>query len=283
MFLGMQFTMTPLNTWGVNSLSNDAIQHAQSTSNTLNQVAGSFGTALLVSISAMVANSSARLEGAAQSYAGDHAAFCTTALLVCVAVAIILLFVRDGKKAAVMAPSAGEAAAAPANAAQPAASAELAGMEDAKRSQPLVRDAMNPHVSAVTTDATMGEVIALMGEEDTTGVAVVEAGGRLAGYVTDGDVANYLARHDSRVVSPSGNVHALFMDDDDLRTRLSELSSVNVMELATKRVITVDADLPLDKACTVLAERKIKKMPVVSDGKLVGALSRRNVLRYLMK
>ena len=111
----------------------------------------------------------------------------------------------------------------------------------------------------------------------------MEDDGRLAGYVTDGDVANYLARHDSRVVSPSGNVHALFMDDDDLRTRLSELSSVNVMELATKRVITVDADLPLDKACTVLAERKIKKMPVVSDGKLVGALSRRNVLRYLMK
>lgn len=283
MFLGMQFTMTPLNTWGVNSLSNDAIQHAQSTSNTLNQVAGSFGTALLVSISAMVANSSAQLEGAAQSYAGDHAAFCTTALLVCVAVGIILLFVRDGKKAAVMATSASEAAAVSTDAVQPAASAELASEDGAKRPQPLVRDAMNPHVSAVPAGATMGEVIALMGEEDTTGVAVVEDDGRLAGYVTDGDVANYLARHDSRVVSPSGNVHALFMDDDDLRTRLSELSSVNVMELATKRVITVDADLPLDKACTVLAERKIKKMPVVSDGKLVGALSRRNVLRYLMK
>lgn len=282
MFLGMQFTMTPLNTWGVNSLPNDAIQHAQSTSNTLNQVAGSFGTALLVSISAMVANSSTHLEGAAQVYAGDHASFCTTALLVCVAVAIILLFVRDGKKAAVVASSAGAAAATPVDAAQPAASAAPAS-EGASLRQPLVRDAMNPHAATVPTNATMGEVIALMGEEDTTGVAVVEADGRLVGYVTDGDVANYLARHDSRVVSPSGNVHALFMDDDDLRTRLSELSSVNVMELATKRVITVDADLPLDKACTVLAERKIKKMPVVSDGKLVGALSRRNVMRYLMK
>ncbi len=288
MVLGMQFTMTPLNTWGVNSLPNDAIQHAQSTSNTLNQVAGSFGTALLVSIAAMVSNASAHLEGAAQAYVGDHASFCATALLVCVAVAVILAFVRDGKKTAVMASSVGEAGAEASGAAQPGAertgaSAAPAGEDDVKRPQPLVRDAMNPHVSAVPAGATMGEVIALMGEEDTTGVAVVEAGGRLAGYVTDGDVANYLARHDSRVVSPSGNVHALFMDDDDLRTRLSELSSVNVMELATKHVITVDADLPLDKACTVLAERKIKKMPVVSDGKLVGALSRRNVLRYLMK
>lgn len=283
MFLGMQFTMTPLNTWGVNSLPNDAIQHAQSTSNTLNQVAGSFGTALLVSISAMVANSSTHLEGAAQVYAGDHASFCTTALLVCVAVAIILLFVRDGKKAAVTAASAGGPSVAEAASAAQAGSGAAAVGEGASRRQPLVRDAMNPHAATVPANATMGQVIALMGEEDTTGVAVVETDGRLVGYVTDGDVANYLARHDSRVVNPSGNVHALFMDDDDLRTRLSELSSVNVMELATKRVITVDADLPLDKACTVLAERKIKKMPVVSDGKLVGALSRRNVMRYLMK
>lgn len=49
--IGLQFTMTPLNTWGVNALSNDVIQHAQGLSNTLNQVAASLGTAMLVSIS----------------------------------------------------------------------------------------------------------------------------------------------------------------------------------------------------------------------------------------
>ena len=49
--MGLQFTMTPLNTWGVNSLDNSVIQHAQGVSNTLNQVAASLGTAVLVSIS----------------------------------------------------------------------------------------------------------------------------------------------------------------------------------------------------------------------------------------
>ncbi|MCR5845344.1 MAG: multidrug efflux MFS transporter [bacterium] len=51
--LGLQFTMPPVNTWGINSLHNTMIQHAQSVSNTLNQVANAFGTALLVSISAL--------------------------------------------------------------------------------------------------------------------------------------------------------------------------------------------------------------------------------------
>ena len=96
--VGLQFTMTPLNTWGVNSLDNSVIQHAQGVSNTLNQVAASLGTAVLVSISAlapMVAPEAAPLE---QSYLGDHMAFTTTFALMCVAALVIVFFVRDKAK-----------------------------------------------------------------------------------------------------------------------------------------------------------------------------------------
>ncbi len=49
---GLQFAMTPINAWGLNSLDNSVLQHAQGLSNTFNQVTASFGTALLVSVSA---------------------------------------------------------------------------------------------------------------------------------------------------------------------------------------------------------------------------------------
>ena len=65
--------------------------------------------------------------------------------------------------------------------------------------------------------------------------------------------------------------------------RLAALASLNVMELATKRVVSVDIDTPLDVACAILAKRRIKKMPVTSNGVLVGALSRRNVLHAMME
>lgn len=100
MAIGIQFTMTPLNTWGVNSLPNDAIQHAQSTSNTINQVAGSFGTALLVSIAAAVSNAAVGLGEVERTFAGYHAAFCTTAILAVAAVAVVFVFVRERKGAA---------------------------------------------------------------------------------------------------------------------------------------------------------------------------------------
>lgn len=97
--IGMQFTMTPVNTWGVNSLPNDAIQHAQSTSNTINQVAASFGTALLVSAAATVSANTTSLTGLGNTFFGYHAAFCITALLAGVAVVLIVTLVRDGKRA----------------------------------------------------------------------------------------------------------------------------------------------------------------------------------------
>ena len=96
--IGIQFTMTPVNTWGVNSLPNEAIQHAQSTSNTINQVAASFGTALLVSVAATVSGAASDLAGVERTFAGYHASFFTTALLAACAIVLILVFVRDKKK-----------------------------------------------------------------------------------------------------------------------------------------------------------------------------------------
>lgn len=50
--VGMQALVTPLNTWGINTLDNRVIQHANALQNTLNQVGASLGTAILVSLSA---------------------------------------------------------------------------------------------------------------------------------------------------------------------------------------------------------------------------------------
>ncbi len=324
--IGMQFTMTPLNTWGVNSLPNDAIQHAQSTSNTLNQVAGSFGTALLVSVSAAVASITVGVDSTAQTFAGYHASFSVTAGLVCVAVLIIVVFVRD-KKGAVAGAGAGaarggeaglglarqgaeggvagagagagvdssgvaasSASVGAASSFAPAAdeAAGVAGGEDAVSVavpsvlRGTVEDAMNKQAATVRESDAMEAVVRIMASTDTSGVSVVNDAGKLVGYVTDGDVAKYLARRDASIFSPHGNMFTYYADDESFANRLQDLAKVNVMELATKNVITLDAQMPLEKACALFAERRIKKAPVVENGVLQGALSRRNIMHYMM-
>ena len=289
--IGIQFTMTPVNTWGVNSLPNEAIQHAQSTSNTINQVAASFGTALLVSVAATVSGAASDLAGVERTFAGYHASFCTTALLAACAIVLILVFVRDKKKVDV--PS--EAAAASDAQADvrasdgapfadvPAPSDAFARAADKALSGFTLAQVMNPNAATVSNSACMREVIAILAATNTSGVSVVDPAGKLVGYVTDGDIMRYLARNDFNMSSPSAGVSLSLQDDEDMEGRLAALASLNVMELATKRVVSVDIDTPLDVACTILAKRRIKKMPVTSNGVLVGALSRRNVLHAMME
>ena len=289
--IGIQFTMTPVNTWGVNSLPNEAIQHAQSTSNIINQVAASFGTALLVSVAATVSGAASDLAGVERTFAGYHASFCTTALLAACAIVLILVFVRDKKKVDV--PS--EAAAASDAQADvrasdgapfadvPAPSDAFARAADKALSGFTLAQVMNPNAATVSNSACMREVIAILAATNTSGVSVVDPAGKLVGYVTDGDIMRYLARNDFNMSSPSAGVSLSLQDDEDMEGRLAALASLNVMELATKRVVSVDIDTPLDVACAILAKRRIKKMPVTSNGVLVGALSRRNVLHAMME
>lgn len=268
--VGLQFTMTPLNTWGVNALSNDVIQHAQGLSNTLNQVAASLGTAVLVSISALAPVVVPDASATEQLYMGDHLAFCTTAVLMAVAVLIILFFVSDKVK---------DAAAARSDAKADAAVEKAEGAEIVDPYADLSAfDAMTCEPLSVPTNTPMGDVIRLMAANDTSGLPVVDDQGRLAGFISDGDVASYLGHNELSLFDSTLNLYR-FIDDSAMASRLTDLLQLDVMAIATKRVISVSADLPLDKAIRTLAEKRIKKVPVVdADGKLVGTLSRRNIM-----
>ena len=49
------------------------------------------------------------------------------------------------------------------------------------------------------------------------------------------------------------------------------------MKLATKQVISIEGDENVEKAFKMLSEKRIKKVPVLYEGKLVGTLSRSNI------
>lgn len=93
--MGIDFTMTPVNTWGINSLPNSVVQHAQSTSNTVNQVAGSFGTVTLVSIASIVSASVTNAGATNAMFVGYHAALIATATLVGAALLMIVTKVKE--------------------------------------------------------------------------------------------------------------------------------------------------------------------------------------------
>lgn len=286
--VGLQSAMTPINTWGLNSLDNRVLQHAQGLSNTLNQVAASFGTALLVSISAFGPVAAPGSDAQVQAYMGYHLAFCTTAALLAVAFFVIVFFVRGDKKPAAAVEGAAKAAAkaddAPSawetahvgHVKSTAAWRDEAAAVDYK--ELTVRHAMTTDPAYVTTAATMRDVVRLLAATETSGVPVIDEARRVVGFVSDGDVASYLGRNESSLFDATLNLYR-FADDDEPQMRLARMLDLSVMDMATRHVIAVEAGDSLDEACHMLAAKRIKKVPVIEDGVLVGSLSRRNIVQ----
>lgn len=93
--VGWQCVSTPSNTWGINSLPNEIIQHGNAVMSTLMQVGASFGTAAIVSLTAFGPLFASSSDAAAVTFAGYHVAFIGTAVLLAVVALVIIVGVRD--------------------------------------------------------------------------------------------------------------------------------------------------------------------------------------------
>lgn len=95
---GMSLVNMPLTTWGLNALPNNMIAHGSAINNTARQVAGSIGTAILITIMAMVTAASRNLGGLGATLRGMHAAYGTAASLGAVALIMAILFIKKEKR-----------------------------------------------------------------------------------------------------------------------------------------------------------------------------------------
>ena len=275
-----QMITTPLNTWGVNSLDNSVIQHANSLSNSLNQVAGSIGTALLSALTALgpvFAPSGSALE---QTYMGVHVAYIGQCILTIICALIVYIFVHDKKKQPATETAAEGTAATTATAAASTATTPATVSAGISSKQWKVADAMDRNPKYVREDQKVGEAFKLFAETETDGLPVLDADGMVVGYISDGDVLKYLGRQDLNFSAAGSNL-TMLVDDENMQDTMVEMLDLDMMKLATKKAITIDENMDLEEACSVFVERKLKKAPVVRDGRLVGSLSRRNIMGFV--
>lgn len=95
---GMSLVNMPITTWGLNSLDNRMIAHGSAINNTARQVAGSIGTAILITIMAMVTALNRNAGEIQATLSGMHAAFCVAFGLSAAALIMAILFVKKEKR-----------------------------------------------------------------------------------------------------------------------------------------------------------------------------------------
>ena len=85
------------------------------------------------------------------------------------------------------------------------------------------------------------------------------------------------------VISGTGNIEGIVTERDILRNVVAEgrdSNSVNVGEIMTRNLVVITPDVSLEDAADVMTKNKIKKLPVVEDGRLVGIVTATDLVTF---
>ncbi len=93
--VGLALVNMPLNTWGLNALHNNVIAHGTAIGNTFRQVAGSLGTAILITVMSIVVAASPVPDSITTQIHGINMAYLGAGLMMAVAWVLTLIFVKE--------------------------------------------------------------------------------------------------------------------------------------------------------------------------------------------
>ncbi len=95
--IGLSLVNMPINTWGINALENRVIAHGTAIANTFRQVAGSLGTAVLITVMSIVVASSIDPASIPAQIHGINMAYLGAAAMMFIALILTFIFVKDEK------------------------------------------------------------------------------------------------------------------------------------------------------------------------------------------
>jgi CBS domain-containing protein len=116
-----------------------------------------------------------------------------------------------------------------------------------------------------------------------SGLPVVNDKSKIVAYISDGDIMRYIGKHENVGFYTFEMMAYIKGDEEDFKQRTQRILNINVMMIAQRKVITVLWDEEIENIAALLGKKQIKKLPVERDGKLVGIISRGDVIRHSFK
>ncbi|MCL2684330.1 MAG: CBS domain-containing protein [Synergistaceae bacterium] len=141
-----------------------------------------------------------------------------------------------------------------------------------------VGDIMEKDLTALAEETTLLEAISLMAIHDTSGLPVLNAAGRVVGFLSEMDVLNaiipgYLGYMDENFRMP---------DIDKIRAMVKRVGHDPASNYMDKSYIVFDEFETIPNAMMMLFRKNIRLAPVVRDGMLMGIVDREEILRGLV-
>ena len=143
-----------------------------------------------------------------------------------------------------------------------------------------VSDVMTRTPVAVRADATLGEAARIMVGAQVSGLPVIDEEGALIGILSEGDL---LRRAELQTAGEPVTWLSAFLAPKRAARDYVRTHSLRVRQIMTTHVISTSPDAPLAEVVAIMESRHVKRLPVMHNGRLVGIVSRSDLLRALAR
>jgi CBS domain-containing protein len=140
------------------------------------------------------------------------------------------------------------------------------------------KDIMTKEVITVKPETTIEELARLLMTQHISGAPVVDDRGKIVGIVTEND----LISKNSRLHIPT--ILRLFdayipLGTSKMESDIRKMAASTVGDICTKEIITVDEEASVEYIATIMTEKRIHVLPVVREGKLVGIIGKKDLIK----
>lgn len=140
------------------------------------------------------------------------------------------------------------------------------------------KDIMTKGVITVKPTTTLEELARILIKHQISGAPVVDDNGYLKGIVTE----NNLISKNSRLHIPT--ILRLFdayipLGTSRLEQEIKKMAAFTVGDICTREVITVDDETSMEDIATIMTEKKIHLLPVLKEGKLIGIIGKKDLIK----
>jgi CBS domain-containing protein len=136
-------------------------------------------------------------------------------------------------------------------------------------------DVMTASPVSVSPQNSIRHAIQIMLDRHVSGLPVLDDDGRLVGIITEGDLLRRMELGIEALVAPPASPAAT--DEEEARAYVKS-HGWSVADVMTRDPVTVEETMPIHRIAAMMSEQRIKRMPVMKGGNLVGIVSRADLL-----
>ena len=140
-------------------------------------------------------------------------------------------------------------------------------------------DVMTPDVISADPDATVLQAARYMLQHHISGLPVIDTTGKLVGILSEGD---FLRRRETRTEHKRSRWLEFLMGPGKMAAEYSHTHGSKVAEVMTRDVYTVSDDASIEDIVRLMERRRIKRVPVMHGNKVVGIVTRSNLMHAMV-